>query len=292
MKAKSTTLSYAKTEIVRVLDRQHRRVFRRAEIASLFATHREAWQIASSATSTEFLKFLLEKTALRTVRLQFPGSAFTRFVWGQCDPLAVVQSLRDNGYFTHFTAMRLHGLTEQIPKVIYFNFEQSHTGGGSELTQEGIDRAFRLAPRVSRSVAQFGDLRIYQLNGRNTGKLGVVDASTSDEQQIRVTNIERTLIDATVRPAYAGGVAEVLSAFRRAAPQVSVNKLVAYLRKLNYTYPYHQAIGYYLERAGVYKTTQVEMLREFPMDFDFYLTHKMGATDYVERWRLFVPKGF
>ena len=109
--------------------------------------------------------------------------------------------------------------------------------------------------------------------------------------QVRVTNIERTLIDIVVRPAYSGGVAEVLKAFERAREQASVNRLMALLQKLNYLYPYHQAIGFYLERAG-YSGTALDFIRQMPLNYDFYLAHQMGATDYVPQWRLHIPKGF
>jgi predicted transcriptional regulator of viral defense system len=109
-----------------------------------------------------------------------------------------------------------------------------------------------------------------------------------------VTGIERTLIDIAVRPVYAGGVFEVLRAYQLAASRVSVNRLAALLRKLDYVYPYHQAVGFYLDKAGVYGSEQLAMLREIPMEFDFHLVHEMAPddTEYSEKWRLFYPKGF
>jgi predicted transcriptional regulator of viral defense system len=37
-------------------------------------------------------------------------------------------SLEQDAYFSHYTAMQLHGLTEQIPKVMYLNVEQHASG--------------------------------------------------------------------------------------------------------------------------------------------------------------------
>jgi hypothetical protein len=126
-----------------------------------------------------------------------------------------------------------------------------------------------------------------------TNQLGVITENVNYGEQsatVRLTIIERTLLDVTVRPAYAGGVSEVLKAYELAKERASVNRLAATLEKLGYVYPYHQAIGFYLERAG-YKGASLDLLKRFPMNFDFYLTHQIGQKEYVKRWRLYVPKG-
>jgi predicted transcriptional regulator of viral defense system len=205
--------------------------------------------------------------------------------------LDLLQSLDREGYFTHFTALHLHGLTVQIPKTIYFNVEQEASGGGGTLTQEAIDRAFRGRPRKSQNAIELRGRKVYRLNGKNTGHLGVIGVKPDDTiGSIRVTNTERTLIDATVRPVYCGGVAEVAKAFSAASNRVSVNRICAYLRRLDYTYPYHQAIGFYMERSGRYQESQLDLLRQFPCDYDFYLTYQMKDPDYDSSWRLFFPK--
>jgi hypothetical protein len=109
---------------------------------------------------------------------------------------------------------------------------------------------------------------------------------------LRLTDIERTLIDIAVRPFYAGGVAEVLTAYERAGGRASVNRLAGMLRKLAYVYPYHQAIGFYLEAAGSYDWNAIELFRGgFEYEFDFYLTYGMEETEYVPSWHVYVPKG-
>lgn len=245
-----------------------------------------------SSRPNDVLKALLNGTKLQKLRLPFPYRADTRFTWGEAPIFALIQSLNADGYFTHYTAMHLHGLTEQIPKAIYFNIEQPASAGGGKLSQEGIDRAFNGKCRVSTNVVTFRDLRIHKLNGSNTGRLGVEPFKADEGDDIRVANIERTLIDAVVRPVYSGGIAEVAEAFRAAAEKVSVKRLVTYLKKLNYTYPYHQAIGFYMERAKVYEKSQVELLRQFPIEFDFYLNYQIKNPAYNERWRLYVPQRF
>ncbi len=164
---------------------------------------------------------------------------------------AVILRVKDDAkYFSHFTAISLNGLTDQTPKTVYFNIEQRLSGGDGQLTQEAIDRAFKAEPRVSSNAVEYKGTRIVKINGRNTQQLGVAAKDRSQGALLRITDIERTLVDSTVRPAYAGGIAVVGTAFERARDSISVNKLAAYLRKLRYVYPYHQAVGFYMERAA------------------------------------------
>ena len=246
----------------------------------------------TSSTLNSLLTFLVKQKTVRKITLPFPHRTEHRFALGQVSNFAIVQSLDNEGYFSHFTALHLNGLTDQDPKTIYFNVEQHATGGGGELTQEALDRAFKLRPRVTSNVVKLNRIQIYKLNGRNTQRLGVVVIEHGQcELPLRVTDVERTLIDATVRPIYSGGVAVVARAFEMARDRASVDKIATYLQKLNYVYPYHQAIGFYLERAG-YRKPELEPLRQFPMEFDFYLAHGIGSTEHNKTWRVFIPRQF
>ena len=188
--------------------------------------------------------------------------------------------------------MQHHDLTEQIPKTIYFNIEQRLTGGGTEPSQAAMDRAFKGKCRVSNNSFNVADRTIRILNGRNTGELGVIPMANNTPVEKRITNLERTLIDITVRPIYSGGVFQVAEAFAVAASAVSIKVLTSYLRRLNFTYPYHQSIGYYMQRSEKYSHSQLDAIRDFGLAYDFYLDYGMKRTKYVDEWRLHVPHGF
>jgi hypothetical protein len=83
----------------------------------------------------------------------------------------------------------------------------------------------------------------------------------------------------------------VLKAFKNAKGKVSINRLADMLKNLDYVYPYHQAIGFYLERAGVYDKSSIRLLRKTKMSHDFYLAHGMKDPEYSKEWRLFYPQG-
>jgi hypothetical protein len=72
---------------------------------------------------------------------------------------------------------------------------------------------------------------------------------------------------------------------------MSVNVLLAILKGLDYVYPYHQAIGFYMQRAG-YEESRWGRLKQLDFKYDFYLAHDLRDKVYDSEWRLFYPKGF
>ena len=63
--------------------------------------------------------------------------------------------------------------------------------------------------------------------------------------------------------------------------------------KLNYRYPYHQAVGLYLKRAGAYKASQLQLMRKFQLaTLDFYLAHELVNPAYDAQWRVYYPAHF
>jgi hypothetical protein len=59
---------------------------------------------------------------------------------------------------------------------------------------------------------------------------------------------------------------------------------------MDYVYPYHQAIGFYLDRAGV-GAKQLERVRALGTELRFYLAHGMREMEFNEKWQLHHPKG-
>lgn len=286
----------ARSDILAHFEQSPKKVFKLTDLQEILSSQRAFWRLAQSTTTQKFIQYLIDHAKLKRYDFPLPHRAETRYTWGDVPLLEIVLSLKPNSYFSHYTAVRLHGLTEQIPKVIYLNHEQhlkSQSTGG--LQQGRIDLAFSRPARATNNTAQIGDVEVCLINGKNTDRLGVISESMQYDSEssvnVRVTNIERTLIDIVVRPSYAGGVFEVLKAFELAKDKVSTNALTAMLNRIQHTYPYHQAIGYYMEKAG-YKQRALDMMRKIPMEFDFYLANAMGEKDYIKEWKLFVPKGF
>ena len=290
--ARRNPLASSRAEIMRWFDGAKPHVYTARGLQTIFATQRDQWKLPAKLTANRFIDFLLEETPLEEARLKVDlGGEIVRYCWGKASVFELALSLRGRAYLSHGTAVFLHALTDELPKVIYLNIEQRpKPAKPGTLRQESVDLAFSRPQRTSKNVVRAGDARIILLNGKFTGRLEVGQAEGPDGEVLETTKLERTLIDITVRPAYAGGIHKVLDAYRGARDRVSTNTLAAVLQKLDYVYPYHQAIGFLLERAE-YPPARLDPLRRFERSVDFYLAHGLRQKEYDPNWRLFFPKG-
>ncbi len=292
-------IQIARSDIIRYFDQLPSKVLHHADLSRILNQQRAYWRLTLKTSTSEFIRFLKDSANLSVFEFPFPPpyKKKTVYAWGRIPFYEIVLGISAKCFFSHYSAVKIHGLTEQSPKTLYINEEQRlESWLAGELTQATINAAFKRPVRVTKRVAETDEYRIVFLNGKNTANLGVAEQQFDGAGgelfgRIRVTNIERTLIDITVRPVYSGGVTEVLKAFVLARERVSVNRLAATLKKLAFIYPFHQAVGFYLERAG-YKPSSLDLLRRVPREFDLYLEHGLMEKEYVKDWRLFIPKGF
>ncbi len=274
------------------------RVYTERDLRQVFGKARDAWGLPTSGNFGEFLRRLLEDSKFREAALAVTSSnyalpALKRYSWGPPDPYALGASLRTNSYLSHGTALFLHGITEQLPKRIYVNKEQSAKPKPKvppSLSQHAIDRAFAGKQRTSNLSYVYEQHEFVILAGKWTNKLQVGSVKTPKGIDVAVTRLERTLIDIVVRPSYSGSIFDVLQAFKRAKDRVQVRTLVATLQELDHAYPYHQAIGFLMERAG-YPESSLQAVRELGLDWNFHLTHGAQNATLDARWRVYVPQG-
>jgi predicted transcriptional regulator of viral defense system len=290
-----TRIKVAKNDIEAYFEDRPIKVFLKKDLGKILKDNLKFWRLTETIATEDFIKYLMEVTALNKISLKVPNynKTITRYSWGNKPSIyEIALSIKPDSYFSHYTAMFLHSLTQQIPKIIYLNTEQSKKPSPPRtLEQSRIDLAFKGKDKTSQYIFHYEDWKICCVSGKNTDNLGVEELQISEREKVPVTNIERTLIDISVRPVYAGGIYEVLNAFKAGKGKFSVNKLLSMLKKIDYIYPYHQVIGFYMERAG-YSNSQLHLARKIEMEYDFYLDYNMKDPNYSKEWRLYFPKNF
>jgi predicted transcriptional regulator of viral defense system len=239
----------------------------------------------------QYLKsYLLRKSHLKKIVFKTPRNEIL-YIWRSVDNYELLPKIRSNGYYTHLSALYFHDLLDYEPENVYFNHEQAaRISSANTLEQSRIDNAFQKNQRLTTARTVYDDKEYWLLNGKQTGNYGVSVMEIPSGAKVSVTNLERTLIDITVRPAYAGGVNSVLNAYRLAQPQVSVKKLIKTLRCLDYVYPYYQSIGFYLELAGNYPTRTIQALEDYDtFRHNFYVDYEIKDPTYSPKWRIYYP---
>jgi predicted transcriptional regulator of viral defense system len=292
--ARPSRLNAAKNDILSRFSEASKKVYSEADIARVLLENRHTWNLAQSTKVSDFISFLKTQGDLKKheFRSEYYDRNIIRYSWGNASVYELALSIKQRGYLCHATAVTLHGLVKHSRKTIYLNVEQSpkpSSNGG--LTQDAINRAFSGKQRQSNLIYAYNGSSIIMVAGKNTNHLGVEEIVGPASETISVTNLERTLIDIVVRPAYAGGVSQLLKAYRAAKARISADRLVAILKNLDYVYPYHQPIGFLMQEAG-YPKQAVDQLSALGLDHDFYLAHGLQQPEYSQDWRLFYPKNF
>lgn len=233
----------------------------------------------------DYIHYYTQQNLITNIVLTGSQQDINRYTLHPPSPLAVALSLKNGVYFSHHTAAWLHGLLPQDPTTYYVAFEvpASHSKGG-DLQQANIDAAFSKPQRKSNTIYIWEGLTFMLLHSLEIGP-----KSIEKRDGIRLTSLERTLLEMTMRPAYSGGPMMILRAYQEALPRISVKKLLDLLKRLELIYPYHQSIGFYLTQAG-YKGPELKQLARWPRPYRFYLDYQMEAPCFDLKWNVYYPR--
>ena len=125
--------------------------------------------------------------------------------WSE-NALIIASHLVSPGAIAYWSALRFWNMTEQLPRV---QFIQT-TKRKRSLSIQGVDYRF-----ITVSGKRFFGLVSRQIEG----------------QSINVTDLEKTLIDASDRPELSGGIVQLAEAMSTASSQIDWEKLTEYLKK-------------------------------------------------------------
>lgn len=229
-----SSLYIAKPLIIKHFESSRQKIFTYTEIEVILKNRRKDWQLSKTLSIPKFIEFLLKETGLSTHSINLPFRPLHFYSWGQPGKsifsfFEIAMAIRPKGYLSHYSAAYYHKITanNKVNKI-YVNEEQPlKTSPMSSLAQDRIDKAFANKVRVSNNKANFEEITFVSLSSKYTNYAGVIKKRLPGLfKPFFVTNLERTLIDVTVRPAYSRGVIEVLRAYRLAAKNVKVDKVI------------------------------------------------------------------
>ncbi len=279
-----STLDIAKLSIVSYFSGITPLILKNKEIFNALSTMRTNWHLASAVSPTKFVNYLIKEKIFNKIVFNFPNRREMRFVKGKVDIYQVLSTLNNRGYLSHLTALELNNLSSERSMQLFWNVEQRKKILNSRInSQDSIDTAFRNKSRTTHNICEYNGYMIYGISGMFTDNLGVIE-----KDNIRYTDLERTLIDIMVRPQYSGGIINVLKIFGKAKERVRLKKLTEYYKKIKYVYPYHQSIGFYLERTN-YPIEFIDTFSKIKKRYNFYLDNQIAHPKYSKKWQLYYP---
>jgi predicted transcriptional regulator of viral defense system len=126
------------------------------------------------------------------------------------NPLVVAREIMhgEDYYLSHATAMEIHGLTTQPQLVVIVS-----------------------TPAPRRSVTALGvEFRFVRCQRRHL--FGLTEHWVTKQEKVRVSDLERTIIDGLKQPEHCGGLTEVAKGLCVRRQDMNVDRLVEYARRI------------------------------------------------------------
>ena len=180
------------------------------------------------------------------------------------DPYVVASEIVGGSeyFISHASAMDIHQMVTQPQLVVYTTTTQS------------------IRP-ISILGTQFRFVRC-----KPEHFFGAMDHWTTKTRKIRVSDLERTVIEGLRRSEYCGGFSEVAKGFWMRRQDMDVKKLVEYALMLDIGAVYRR-LGYLLELFETEETDQLELLRK-KLTATYVLLDPMLPAEgkFIAGWRL------
>jgi predicted transcriptional regulator of viral defense system len=289
-----SNLERARSKIQSYFSNGDRKAYTTLDLQEIFHENHSSWRLAASTSYNKFVDFLCVDTdILRLTRLVHTSSGAIKKVYtnSEASNYDIICTIKKSGYLSYLSALVIHELTLQSPKTFYISDEiHKNYSTNSSLTQANVDKAFSKVQRKSSNIykeEKTGDRYVFIEKKENSHDIGILKNGLS---RFPVSDLERTLIDCTVRPQYSGGIFSVLEAFKNARKKIDINKMIHYLDELNYIYPYHQLIGFYLDRSG-YSMGDLDLLKRRVTKLKFYITYNLNKKVLDKKWNIYYPEG-
>ncbi len=112
---------------------------------------------------------------------------------------------------------------------------------------------------------------------------------TYSNEQIQISDLERTIIDVINKPKYAGGWNETINCLKN-LDEVNYKQLIAYFKKFN-NRTITRKTGYILDKLNNLNPSQkiIEEIKELSGSNDLYFdTTKKGI--YDKKWNMVIPE--
>jgi predicted transcriptional regulator of viral defense system len=272
---KDASTGYGRPEGVRLLDAllvQGRRIFTTHDARAA------AEQLGIPSGTTSWLLHELARSGwVRRLRRGLYAVDETHRGGSAPHPFAIATVLVEPSAISHWSALAHHGLTEQIPLIVT-----------ASTTRDVVTPRMRGVTSQSDEPAstwEVDGLAIRYIRVQPDRFWGFDDVWVDELSRVRITDRERTVLDAFVSPGFFGSIGEVLGILEEHLSELDVERLVSYALRYGQDAAIKR-LGYALEQLGA-DPEAICPLRDVPVR-GYRLLDPQGPDrgPYVAAWRL------
>ncbi|MBW2038549.1 MAG: transcriptional regulator [Deltaproteobacteria bacterium] len=256
---KLKTLGPQSAHLVTTLYEQNRPIFRLKEVQKILHL--------DEASSRNFVRKLVARGLV--TRLKSGLFILIPFELGkECEyignPFVVAREIvGGKGYYlSHGTAMEIHGMVTQPQLVVYVTTLKSRR----PVNALGIEFRF--------------------IHSQKKFFFGLSDHWVTKQEKIKISNLERTVIDALKQPEYCGGLTEVAKGLWMRQQDINASRLIEYAVKMSRGSVIRR-LGYILELYKIGTPEDREILRSYLTETYVRLDPLLPSEGkFLRKWRL------
>lgn len=243
-------------------------VFRKEEVIDEFIGHkpnkREAARINNMIYQTKKEKYIKKVPGRRGIYFIVPiGKNYKDF---KCDPFLLAANLATDGIICYGSALMAFGKSHSMLNLMYFSSIKRFR----QLKYQGMHYKYVVLPKR--------DVLIDTIHHKGT--------------PLRITSIERTLIDCLNKFQYAGGFEELYNSYLSVS-YMNWEKLLFCLKRFSSPVLYARA-GFFVElfkdKWGIPERFFAKAKKKIPKHTDYFIEHKRGEGKLVKKWNIIVPQ--
>jgi len=227
------TLGPQAAKLVTILHERTRSVFRLEDVRNITGL--------SESSARSFVRKLVDRGVATRLK---PGLyVLVPFELGRerqypGNPLVVAREIMngEDYYLSHATAMEIHGMTTQPQLVVTVS-----------------------TPKPRRSVTALG-VEFRFVRCRRKHFFGLTEHWVTKQEKVRVSDLERTIIDGLKQPEHCGGVTEVAKGLWMRRRDVNLDRLVQYARRIGVGAVVRR-LGFLLETCEMAGAPDLDRLR-------------------------------
>jgi len=181
------------------------------------------------------------------------------------DPILVGRHLTKTYFFSYYTAIYLHGLSQQPASHFYLS-TMDHI---QKVDYHGL--VFHPVILTKKRFFGFKEIK-YR------------------EENVFVSDLERTIVDVMNRPEYAGGYEEIIRSFQD-LEKVNWKRLLKYLDRMGEKILFNRT-GFVFDMLGKFMDTPEWLLKELEkrLSDNVYYFEKDRKGTYIKKWKIIVDK--